>query len=139
MKNWIVTKRDVRYAWILFAGKLCSEVHSIARRIYPPLYKIIPNLFITGNHPYVDAQWQFKMVGEDIDRIFVSFVLAMYVKDKSFPLFIFCWFFIFYNFIDLFLFLWNFKSTPEVYWTMIFIALIGVFLLIFNKSKLTAI
>lgn len=116
--------------FMLIGAMLLTEVHSLLYKLNPALADKQMNLFIKKHSFPISIEWYVKMTFDSLYIIVLSFVGAKASYRYSFKLYlIFCICFL-YGCFDLFMFWYNYKDIPAMFWGIIIAASTGIFFLI---------
>lgn len=120
-------------AVILLSFLWFTELHSILYKFYPKQMDKICDLFIEPGYHRKDVslEWFVKMFFDDFIQIIGFFMAGRYIQKSNERVGVIFKLLSFYFVIDLFLFIWNYKSNYESYWALLLITtIIIVFLLL---------
>lgn len=120
---------------LLVFGHAQTYTHHIIRAIDKDLAETKIDLFWSSRViDYVSVEWYFKMLCDDISLCITFLVFSMVTYLVSDALFFVVSILFFIHFIDVFLFMYNYKTTASVYWILI-VALILSSIAVFVKTK----
>lgn len=120
---------------LLVLGHTQTYTHHIIRAVDKDLAEAKIDLFWSSRViDYVSVEWYFKMLCDDISLCITFFVFSTVAYLISDALFFVVAILFFIHFIDVFLFMYNYKTSVSVYWILI-IAFILSCLAVFVKTK----
>jgi len=129
--------REVKIlAALLIVGHLFTELHSVVLFIDPNIKQVSVDLFLCNNFKFdLSLLWYIKMVGDDLLWCSTYYVMAKIAYKYSFTLFLVAGIYFIYHLIDSFLFLYNYKQTYWVYWSLLIVSVISILFIAFPIKK----
>lgn len=124
-------------ASILFAvGHVITYTHHLIRVIDKDIAEKKIDLFLCA-YPidYVSVEWYFKMLCDDLNLCIIYFTITRIAYLLSDALLFVSGIFFLVHFIDVFLFMYNFKMTASIYW-ILFFAITGSVTAVITKQRL---
>lgn len=124
-------------ASVLFViGHVLTYTHHLIRVIDKDVAEMKVDLFLCP-YPinYVSVEWYFKMLCDNLNLCIIYFTVSRIAYLLSDALLFVTSIFFFVHFIDLILFIYNFKVTASIYWILLF-AIIGSVIAVLTKSRL---
>lgn len=119
---------------MLIIGHGLTELHSIVYALDPTLADTEMDLFLDPSFKFdLSFQWYVKMFMDGFLNLLMMFIIAQLARDYSKVLFWVAVVYALYHILDLFMFVWNYKRTVGVYWSLIGVSTIGLTLLLFKK------
>lgn len=123
-------------AWTIVVALTLTEVHSVVDGIWPVFAQRKIDLFASPDfHMTLTVQWYLKFTFEDMFLIVLSFTAAKIALKYSRKLCVVLHVIFFYQVIDLVLFYWNYKSSFQAYWLLLFTVILCIFLILRPEKK----
>jgi|ERR1700722_1000620 len=121
---------------ILVIGHVLTETHSILWRIDPSInYKMV-KIFIDKSQPAISVHWAIKIIMDSfLDVLLMAILSTLAFKYVSVPLGIICFGYTVYHALDIYFFIFNNKSTPELYWACIILTAMNTLIILLTKYK----
>ena len=83
-----------------------------------------------GFHLKITFSWWMKELMDDLNKLFVLFVMSMIANEVSRTLFKIVFVFFLYELMDFWLLLWDYKQTKVIYWIMTIAVITSLFILL---------
>lgn len=115
---------------------LLAEAHSFVWTFFPNINDEQLNLFLKPHFDLkISVHWYIKMLMDGFYDVCLIAIICALAKQLSYPLFLVSFFYLIYRITDLFLFMWNYKQTSEIYIALAAVSTAAAIIVLMTKYK----